>query len=313
MFDSRTSKRRIRSRRPVRFGGDVRESGRVHAPPIDALRISHIIGVEIVLTSKHVRAALLSLVSYWPSMLPFEFEAVMTIPEPFTFLVHHYPAMNAYLDSQATTQGSESVQLQVAHIKVLRDYLKEYYDSSVRPTIDSLSQPVPVIEFDMLWYLFKPGEDVYIQTSESALAAVVTNVLGPSRRRTRVNERWAVQCWNLATNGYRVGRSFISQTLERYTGSRAVTSLPVCPAAIWDAHDGGERRASIIARSTMYADALRAGSLHARYDGPDLLDGQTVSLLVAGQQVGVTDTNFDSITAALSLIIFERGVQRLMF
>lgn len=53
-----------------------------------------------------------------------------------------------------------------------------------------------------------------------------------------------------------------------FDGAKALTSLKICPASIWDAHDRGERREKILGRRRLVFESLQKGHLFAQYHGP---------------------------------------------
>jgi hypothetical protein len=55
--------------------------------------------------------------------------------------------------------------------------------------------------------------------------------------------------------------------IDAYPGQRALTSLPICPIAVWDAYDGGKQRAMVLRRAAMIEKSLQEGSLLASHHG----------------------------------------------
>ncbi|RKL44118.1 hypothetical protein BFJ72_g3851 [Fusarium proliferatum] len=163
--------------------------------------------------------------------------------------------------------------LTVLHAKHLMEFLEPIYTESILTCQKHLSNSVPQVEFGMIWYLLKPGIDVYVQIEGSTHAAVVR-----SFRRTDVSVSrlwgagsdgsWLVDLWRLESDGSRLGKDFFSVTIPPFSGLRDVTRLQVCPVSIWDVHDGGERRGRILRRAAIFFKALQRGNLLVDYKGP---------------------------------------------
>ncbi|KAH7237034.1 P-loop containing nucleoside triphosphate hydrolase protein [Fusarium redolens] len=149
---------------------------------------------------------------------------------------------NAEDDSK--NQGTD---FKVVHTQHLMAFLRPIYTESILTCQKHLSNPVPQVAFDMLWYPLKPETDVWGAGSDGS---------------------WLVDLWRLESDGSRLRRGFFSAMVNPYSGLRDVISLPVCPVSIWDAHDGGERRESILRRAATFFKALQRGNLLVDYKGP---------------------------------------------
>ncbi|KAF5973952.1 AAA family ATPase [Fusarium bulbicola] len=108
-----------------------------------------------------------------------------------------------------------------------------------------LSTAVPRVEFGMIWYLLKPGIDVYAQVDGSTHAAVVVGVRRSDISVSKLwgdgsDGAWLVDLWRLETDGSRLRRGFFSALITPYFGLRDVASL----------------------------QALQRGNLLADYNGP---------------------------------------------
>jgi hypothetical protein len=160
-------------------------------------------------------------------------------------------------------------------MRLLRDFLSSQFHASVVPTDVRLKEATPTIEFDKLWYLFRPGLDVYVQSTEDIHACVISNLSRSFRRRNQ-EKQWKLEMWYLGTDGQRIARIRKSVRISGYSGWREVKSLPVCPVAMWDSFDGGKRHKSMMERSELFMQTLRTGSMHATYDGIDHVDRRRV-------------------------------------
>ncbi|KAJ5452459.1 hypothetical protein N7445_000642 [Penicillium cf. griseofulvum] len=176
-----------------------------------------------------------------------------------------------YMSTQDNKQ--KGIDLTKKHMQILLEFLRPIREERILRFEEYLSESPARVAFDMIWYLLKPGMDVYIHIDGSPQAAVVigvkcggndcSSVWGPEN-----SDRWIIDLWRLETDGSRVQRSATTANINFYSALREVTSLAVCPCAIWDAHDTGERRKDIIRRSTIFFKALRQGNLLVDYNGP---------------------------------------------
>ncbi|KLO90821.1 TOB3 (member of AAA-ATPase family) [Fusarium fujikuroi] len=258
---------------------------RVTSSCLDLLNPKHVSRRHLVVESPYLVEGLSELVQYYPSfhhiLLDDSKRGELRIKEPFAVLFHHFDAIAAMANGSTrttdyNTEGKSMGQqnhLTVLHAKYLMEFLEPIYTDSILTCQKHLSNSVPQVEFGMIWYLLKPGIDVYVQIEGSTHAAVVRSV-----RRTDVSVSklwgagsdgsWLVDLWRLESDGSRLRKGFFSVTISPYSGLRDVTRLQVCPVSIWDAHDGGERRERILRRAAIFFKALQRGNLLVDYKGP---------------------------------------------
>ena len=159
-------------------------------------------------------------------------------------------------------------------MKLLYSFLKPLYEDRIRPCLEALSKPVHRIPFDMLWYLFRPGIDVYVTSGDmvsvSVVRAIKYDLEQTEWQSSATPSYWEVDTWHLLTNGSRIARVKDTIRLRSYSGFRDVTTLAICPVSYWDATDNGARRERILQQNKVYVQALKAGNMLMNYDGPDL-------------------------------------------
>jgi hypothetical protein len=257
----------------------------VASPCLDMFNPKHVSRRHIVVESPFLAEGLRNLVQYYPSfhqmLLDDSKGGELRIEEPFSVLFHHFDAIAAMADETtgATVCNAENdskdqgTDLKAVHTQHLMDFLRPIYTESILACEKHLSNSVPQVAFDMIWYPLKPGTDVYVQLDGSTQAAVVMGV-----RRTYVSlskvwgagsdGSWLVDLRRLETDGSRLRRGFISARINPYSGLRDLISLPVCPVSIWDAYDGGERREKFLRRAATFFKALQRGNLLVDYKGP---------------------------------------------
>lgn len=215
-----------------------------------------------------------------------------TIFEPYGVLMHHFSQIEAIANDIVPSYGdkvdqskppdnvqtveNQVTQLQRKHFRHLYSFLRPIYESSVLPCQKLLQQSSPSIAFEMLWFIFRPGTDVYRKTPQGTETYVVAGIksnfdgAGPSKVQHIPTELkfWVLELWYLTSDGRNVGRVKVSAKISAYAGLREITKLPLCPVSIWDDFDGGERRRKIMKRSRFLSQSLQQGHLFMRYDGP---------------------------------------------
>lgn len=248
----------------------------------------------IVLKSPHLLRALEGVVGYYPSFhkRASDFKKTLQgdvqlggkefqIHHPFAVVMHHFQLIKQLVEDKSSnthekgSRGFRRAELQKSHLKHLYEFVEESYHAKVIPCEQDLSGPCPQITFDMIWYLLKPGTDVYAQSDGIVFAGVVLDVKRVSAKSHAIisgdiieSESWSVDFWYLKTDGARIKRTRHGVEITPYSGLRDVADLPVHPVSIWDAKDKGERRTSVLARSRIFLKSLQEGSLLAYHDGP---------------------------------------------
>ncbi|KAF5625449.1 AAA family ATPase [Fusarium sp. NRRL 25303] len=258
---------------------------RVTSSCLDLLNPKHVSRRHLVVESPFLVEGLSDLVQYYPSfhqmLLDDSKRGELRIEEPFAVLFHHFDAIAAMANGSTrttdyNTEGKDIGQqnrLTVLHAKHLMEFLEPIYTESILTCQKHLSNSIPQVEFGMIWYLLKPGIDVYVQIEGSTHAAVVRSVMRTDVSVSKLwgagsDGSWLVDLWRLESDGSRLGKGFFSVTIPPYSGLRDVTRLQVCPVSIWDVHDGSERRGRILRRAAIFFKALQRGNLLVDYKGP---------------------------------------------
>lgn len=292
--------------------GDNLETAPEIVPKIEALKLNEISASRIIVISPYILLNLARMIQYYPSFYEkysayrmkresadtrILKEFIFALDEPFAVLLHHFSLIENFVgdDDNGTTEhkvidgGNDSnrkkmpLSLTMEHMKTLYAFLKPLYDASMPTCEKYLSEPSPRLAFDMVWYLFKPGTDVYIRGDGITYVAVVVDVKSghPGDQGiwhdTAGQKWWQITMWRLETDGSSVGRVLAYCRIDAYLGLREVTGLPACPVSIWDTYDNGERRRNILSRSKILFKALRQGNLLAHYNGPVKENNQSVS------------------------------------
>ena len=265
------------------FSTEVRSS-----PPksLDPMNPSQDSRKVMVILSPYLIFGFQGLIGYYPSFNRFmsysgTTQAEFRIEEPFAVLLHHFKDIESFVGngkSSAFICGENSLTkttgLIKEHMKHLLGYLKPIYEDSVPRFERMLCAPSPRVRFDMIWYLLKPGTDVYVRAYNPVYVAVVMEVRRTSTGGStiwddmRVYGSWTIDSWQLETDGSQIRRGLTSHEIPYFLGSKEVTDLAICPVEIWDAKDGGTRRQEILNRNKISFKALKHGNLIAEYEGP---------------------------------------------
>ena len=281
--------------------------------PLESLSFEQVSRTSIVVRSPFLYSRLKAVAGYYPSFHQTASRSLegltgielmrtdisLTIRDPCGVLFHRYPELEAFVNQDPTdsaedngviNQATQSLaHLERDHVRHLCEFLKPRYEAEIRPCIEQLHEKSPSILFDQLWLVFEPGTDVYIQIGTSFQACVVAGV----RLNDEANDGgststqalqgdpvfWTLDLWYLESDGKTIGRVRTTRRIDVYKGPRELTSLAICPASIWDAHDNSERRNMIMERSRLIFKSLRQGYLLARYNGPIIGSTQNVSTL----------------------------------
>lgn len=261
--------------------GRKREITRIVSKTTEDVFLENISRASIVLISSRLLHALEGLIGYYPSFhtqIKAGDKEDFTIYEPFAVVMHHFQSIKAFVEKEYAgphqhTRDFRRDELQKTHMRHLYEFAEPLYHKTAVPCEQHLSEPRPRIAFDMIWYLLKPGTDVYVQSADIIFVGVVLGVVR-GREKFEMNNRkvlqdvWGINIWFLGTDGATIRRTRQRYVIKAYSGLRDVTELPVCPVSVWDAEDKGERREKILARSRVFFKALQQGNLLANHDGP---------------------------------------------
>ncbi|KAF2229534.1 hypothetical protein EV356DRAFT_385831 [Viridothelium virens] len=124
---------------------------------------------EVVVKSQILLNIIRQIVSYYPSQ---ELTGdSITIKEPYPVLMHHLHDLTDLLSQskeeamQKSKEWEDPIHDPCHHLQVLLDFLQPTIRKVLRPTQQKLERPVPVVTFDTLWYMYRPGEDLYFKST----------------------------------------------------------------------------------------------------------------------------------------------------
>ncbi|KAL8687493.1 MAG: hypothetical protein Q9218_006349 [Villophora microphyllina] len=203
------------------------------------------------------------------------------IVEPYAVLVHHLDDFGALLDQLRARDDSKTTGKHLAA-------LVQFLDQSIGPRISAakarLSKPKPTVTFEDLWFLFKPGDDIYsyllgIGSNDVLLAGVVLSTredkpvpgqpayTDPYGAPPITTERFLITLWVLESNGSIVSRQALDACIDRFEGERELTSLEAAPCRFLDSEDEGSFRRSLEERGKRLYELIRTQPKEMWYDG----------------------------------------------
>lgn len=255
---------------------------------------------EIHVHSRALQMAFRKLIQYYPSQLLTGTN--VRIRRPYGALMHYFEELRAYRDTYSghhpdkenhpgrdndsarldnqKYQGEACSEETARDLGILLEYLWPDYRREVIPELRNYEQSMPVATFDMLWLLFKPGEDVYTKVGERLQGFVVEsaelklkayNPYGAvlRNRKDRYN-RYIITVWRLAYTGRSVYREKHKFSILEYQGERDITSLDIYPARFLDKTDGGVIRRKLETQGTKYYELIKKCPRHMTYQGMTL-------------------------------------------
>ncbi|KAL8400077.1 hypothetical protein RB594_000474 [Gaeumannomyces avenae] len=192
-------------------------------------RVTH-----MIIHSTLLKGALCAVVGYWPGA---DFMAKrVVIQAPYAILVHHRAALARFRDAQPASHSPEQVAETSMHIDVLLGFLADTLGPKIREENLRHEKDQPCATFDCLWLLYRPGEVGYIKINGGWIPNIISRVrLGGDGQERHPDERkpWAIESWNLGYEGGRIQRNATITYIRVYAGERAISSLPIIPAALF--------------------------------------------------------------------------------
>ncbi|KAF4629313.1 hypothetical protein G7Y89_g8838 [Cudoniella acicularis] len=202
---------------------------------------------ELIIHSELIIKALRAVVDYYPgqSLLG----DTITIKEPFSILVHHRKELQEYKEACGDAETFH-------HISVLQKYLEDNLGDKIHEEDARYLKSTPVATFEMLWMLFKPGQDAYAQLDDQRGGFVVQSCAPTAGGKFGQPSPLKVMLWYLDYDGRMVGRRSYSVTITPFQGEREITSLKVFPAKFLDGNSALSPRARLEERGQKFYSLL---------------------------------------------------------
>jgi len=173
--------------------------------------------------------ALREVIKYYPS-LSLRAEPV-TISEPYRPLVHYMTELEEYKTNHPPGHDDNCKDITNSHIDILLGFLDHTLGKQLRQERERHRQPTPVVTFEFLWLLFKPGQDVYFQDPDDntwsgrVVAELEGGVLGPNASP----KPYQIHSWNVRSLEGKVQPTRGCTQIDIFDGEKDITSLAVFP------------------------------------------------------------------------------------
>ncbi|GAB1312437.1 hypothetical protein MFIFM68171_02647 [Madurella fahalii] len=211
----------------------------------------------------------------------------LDLNEPFCIIGHHLERLEKYtqqVDNADSTKtiangtgegiaaaGSADETGSVAretriHVRLVLSFVSKILKDPITKERERYARKEPVCTFRMMWYLFRPGDPVYVRSDEAEDAYVVDSVEMEkfSLSSTDVNCGCIINLWYLDFNGQYISRARHKAYIRPFKGERRITSLSVVPYQIWDQSDSGSLRTSLEERGRKWVDHLMGKQVEYR-------------------------------------------------
>ncbi|KAK4172396.1 P-loop containing nucleoside triphosphate hydrolase protein [Triangularia setosa] len=211
------------------------------------------------INSKHILAALTRVVRYYPAHDE-KFDKSTELTSPFELLYHH----RQELSEEATRIGGEGS----LHLNLLLAYL---YKQTWAEAETLTTREIPIITFNLLWFVFKPGDLLYrVVDGEPALYWLVRVDYDETPTTGDPWEYLKLDCLYQGHDGKKTG--MVMETLKIYANQEfsgdspeKITSLSVFPLKYHKDRDGVKER--LVKRGKRYLELVQQQGLPYHYDG----------------------------------------------
>ncbi|KAF2814377.1 P-loop containing nucleoside triphosphate hydrolase protein [Mytilinidion resinicola] len=174
----------------------------------------------IQINSAAVINALRAVVEYYPGQNLID--DTITIPEPYTILVHHEKELVAYRENFGEADSYE-------HLGIVFEFLQQTLKDSLGKEMERHARAIPVTTYEMLWTLFKPGTDVYYDTHSCGIldSYVVKSINWEINNGSPV--RYTLCLWNLYYDSIYIGPRNHLAIILPFDGEKEIASLDIFP------------------------------------------------------------------------------------
>ncbi|KAK3953518.1 hypothetical protein QBC32DRAFT_338759 [Pseudoneurospora amorphoporcata] len=220
---------------------------------------------EMVIHSKHLRAALSAVVSYYREFSPEH----GIIRAPYQVLVDHWKELELYKLNQPSCHDAEYADTTTKHIDVLLSFLKATF--SERFAAERLRQEDPrgpMATFDNFWTMLKPGTVIYRDRNGTLVPYIVSLVRldGPydAQGNGEGDNSYYLEFWNIQYSRGVLRRRMKSCSVSAWRGERLINSLSVIPERF--VTDAAKVAAENIKLGRLYWELAKQPS-YMEYDG----------------------------------------------
>ncbi|KAK0716572.1 hypothetical protein B0T21DRAFT_454345 [Apiosordaria backusii] len=250
---------------------DILRTGILNNPNISV----NILSTRITINSQALIKVLGDHVDYYPGI---SFGGkVLELEEPYAVVAHHIAELEEYRASYhpGDEEGAgKEVAGAVAekhcdketfdHLGLMLDFVKNsVWKDKILQEQDRHARNS--CTFQMLWFLFKPGDTVYVE-NRGKLSAFVVQEVGTDKAilsdTKHIYKSYRIVLWSLRYDGRFVGRSSTEMIIPHFDGERLITSLKVFPAKFYDNIHGMEMRTALERNGKRWYELLRGQQVH---------------------------------------------------
>ena len=159
----------------------------------------------------------------------------------------------------------------VRRIDILLSQIEDVYTGMVKPELTNHANS-RLAEFQHLWLLFKPGEEVFARVNGELAAFIVLTYRnyepGDSKTTKAPIKQLIVHVWNLHFVGGRLARHMSQIAIDEYEDSRLIETLPVYPCKYAGSKDEAcKQREKLIKRGKDYFNIIKQPHAYMDHKG----------------------------------------------
>ena len=197
---------------------------------------------------------------------------------PWRILMHYHEEIEEIRDSvkdnkPTSIHFSKDVELpEIGHrIDILLSLIEDVYTGMVKPELKNHAHS-RLAEFQHLWLLFKPGEEVFARVNGELAAFIVLAYRnyepGDSKTTKAPIKQFIVHVWNLHFVGGRLARHMSQIAIDEYEDSRLIETLPVYPCKYAGSKDEAcKQREKLIKRGKKYFNIIKQPHAYMDHEG----------------------------------------------
>lgn len=176
------------------------------------------------------------------------------IPKPYVALFHYRKELREY------TKSPDRSEEQKRHLDVLIDMMSKY----IGPTEKVYEQMIPkgMVEFDLLWTLFRAEDDIVLQNDHFRELKRVVHC----EKKTKDEQTFfQVETWRWAYSSGKFGPTKETIVIPEFSGARRIIHLPIFPLNRLTEADQHMLRTELIERGRRWKELVRPE--HRSYSG----------------------------------------------
>ena len=197
---------------------------------------------------------------------------------PWKILMHYYEEFEGLRNDvenkrPISVRFSKDIKPQeiVRQINILLSQIEDVYTGMVKPELKNHANS-RLAEFQHLWMLFRPGEEVFARVNGELTAFIVlahrNHEPGDSKTTKAPIKQLIVHVWNLHFVGGRLARHMSQIAIDEYEDSRLIETLPVYPCKYAGSKDEAcKQRERLIKRGKDYFNIIKQPHAYMDHKG----------------------------------------------